>query len=204
MFIRANFNRKSQLSHCNNHRNSVFIGSLWSYCIKMVLACFGCSRQTCKTTWLVGVDLYCHSLCHCLCGQMHNLVLFLLAQYYNTVNASSDLWKLPSIHMNHIDGLCNPTELPIFQTAGKYDSSHVTPYQKKSDVNPAISQCNVCSVTEVLEILWRGSLFYQPELCWFYTASIYTTANTLSVFIKKWFHWTCMIHQHHTSWHPVP
>lgn len=54
--------------------------------------------------------------CHCLCGQ----TLFLLERYYNTASASSDPWKLPSIEMNHTDGLCNSTELPIHHTSSMY------------------------------------------------------------------------------------
>lgn len=60
--------------------------------------------SSCSCTLLVGVELFCHSLCHCLCGHTVKLALSLLAEYYNTVNASSDPWKVPSIEMNHTDG----------------------------------------------------------------------------------------------------
>ncbi len=53
---------------------------------------------------LWGVDLCCHCLCHCLCGQTLKLARSQLAEYYNTANASSDPWNLPSIEMNHTDG----------------------------------------------------------------------------------------------------
>lgn len=69
--------------------------------------CRGGGRQTKEQlhyTPLVGVDLCCHSVCHCLCGQTARPAPSLLAEYYNTANASSDPWKLPSIEMNHTDG----------------------------------------------------------------------------------------------------
>lgn len=69
--------------------------------------CRGGGRQTKEQlhyTPLVGVDLCCHTVCHCLCGQTARLAPSLLAEYYNTANASSDPWKLPSIEMNHTDG----------------------------------------------------------------------------------------------------
>lgn len=61
-------------------------------------------RAAAAVLCLWGIDLCCHSLCHCLCGQTVKLALSLLAEYYNTANASGDPWKLPSIEMNHTDG----------------------------------------------------------------------------------------------------
>lgn len=95
-------------------------------------------------TLLVGVDLCCHSFCHCLCGQ----TLFLLVGYYNTANASSDPWKLPSIEINHTDGLCNSTELPIRHTSSMDHCIYIY-FTKKSALNSSISK-------NVIYVLYQG------------------------------------------------
>lgn len=77
-------------------------GALFSW--QTVLAAADGLKSSCCCTLPVGVDLCCHCLCHCLCGQTVKLALSLLAEYYNTANASSDPWNLPSIEMNHTDG----------------------------------------------------------------------------------------------------
>lgn len=77
-------------------------GTLFSWQTVLVVA--NRLLSSCSCTLLVGVELFCHSLCHCLCGHTVKLALSLLAEYYNTVNASSDPWKVPSIEMNHTDG----------------------------------------------------------------------------------------------------
>lgn len=93
----------------------VFIGSLWPgniepcacgalFLWQSVLAVAEGLKSSCCCALPVGVDLCCHCLCHCLCGQTVKLALSLLAEYYNTANASSDPWNLPSIEMNHTDG----------------------------------------------------------------------------------------------------
>lgn len=98
------------------HNKETFIGSLWPFGIKLVLACgapFSWQtvlavadglKSSCCCALPVGVDSCCHCLCHCLCGQTVKPALSLLAEYYNTANASSDPWNLPSIEMNHTDG----------------------------------------------------------------------------------------------------
>lgn len=100
---------------------------VWPSHVKLILAHGALfSRQTfwavaeglkSSCTLLVGVDLYCHCLCHCLCGQRVK-IRSLLAEYYNTANASSDPWNLPSIEMNHTDGR--------FVIQQKYSSTRTT------------------------------------------------------------------------------
>ena len=82
----------------------------WSWPVELpfswqtVLAVADGLKSSCCCALPVGVDSCCHCLCHCLCGQTVKPALSLLAEYYNTANASSDPWNLPSIEMNHTDG----------------------------------------------------------------------------------------------------
>lgn len=136
----------------------------------------------------VGVDLCCQCLCQRLCRQTEELVLSLLAECYNTANASSDPWNLPSIEMNHTDGpLCNLAEPPIHQTCSECFSESVAQLQSQneSDLNFPRMRCSACSISRLEQIQIESSLIrtFRFE----YTFSLFLPL------IKKWFCSPCMV-----------